>query len=85
MILLNENEQNKGFNFLDVKVVRELIFNDVYTYFDNYLLLNCKFSLVPTIIFRTFTICSDMPKFHQEIFKVKDIFMKKCKIPSGNF
>ena len=34
MILLNENEQNKGFNFLDVKVVREPIFNDVYTYFD---------------------------------------------------
>ena len=85
MILLNENEQNKGFNFLDVKVVREPIFNDVYTYFDNYLLLNYKFSLVSTIIFRTFTICSDMPKFHQETFKVKDIFMKKCKIASRNF
>ena len=35
-----------------------------------------KFSLVSTIIFRSFTIRSDMPKFHQEICKIKDIFIK---------
>ena len=28
------------------------------------------------IVFRSFTICSDMPKFHQEICKIKDIFIK---------
>ena len=38
--------------------------------------LSYKFSLVSTIIFRSFTICSDMPKFHQEICKIKDIFIK---------
>ena len=38
--------------------------------------LDCKFSLVSTIIFGSFTICSDMPKFHQEICKIKDIFIK---------
>ena len=37
--------------------------------------LNYKFSLV-SIIFRSFIICSDMPKFHQEICKIKDIFIK---------
>ena len=36
-----------------------------------------KFSLVSTIIFHSFTICSDMPKFHHEIYKVKYIFIKK--------
>ena len=38
--------------------------------------LNCKFSLVSNIIFGTFTTCSDMPKFHQEICIIKDIFIK---------
>ena len=38
--------------------------------------LSYKLSLVSTIIFRSFTICSDMPKFHQEICKIKDIFIK---------
>ena len=38
--------------------------------------LNYKFSLVSTVTFRSFTICSDMPKFHQEICKIKDIFIK---------
>ena len=38
--------------------------------------LNYKFSLVSTINFRSFTICSDMSKFHQEICEIKDIFIK---------
>ena len=38
--------------------------------------LNYKFSLVSTVTFRSFTICSDMPKFHQEICKIKDVFIK---------
>ena len=39
------------------------------------------------IVFRSFTICSDMPKFHQEICKIKDtfkcvkIFLNKVFIP----
>ena len=38
--------------------------------------LSYKFNLVSTITFRSFTIFSDMPKFHQEICKIKDIFIK---------
>ena len=78
---------NNCFNFLDVKVIREdnvfttsvyrkPSFSGVYTHFDSYMPLSYKFSLVSTIIFRSFTICSDMPKFHQEICKIKDIFTK---------
>ena len=84
MKLIFEKEQNKCFNFLDVKVIREnnvfttLVyrkpsFNGVSTHFDSCMPLNYSFSLVSTIIFRSFTICSDMPKFHQEICKIKDI------------
>ena len=70
-----EREQTNCFNFLDVKVIREdnvfttsvyrkPSFSGVYTHFDSYMPLSYKFSLVSTIIFRSFTICSDMPKFH---------------------
>ena len=82
-----EKKQSKCINFFDVKVVREknvfatsvcrkLTFSGVYKHFDSYIPLNYKFSLVSTIIFRSFTICSEMPKFHQEICKIKDIFIK---------
>ena len=51
-------------------------FIGVYMHFDSYMLLNHKFSLVSEIIFCGFTICSDMPKFHQEICNIKYIFIK---------
>ena len=82
-----EKIQSSCFNFLDDKVIREdkvfttsvyrkPSFSGVYTHFDSYMPLSYKFSLVSTIIFRSFTICSDMPKFHQKICKIKDIFIK---------
>ena len=82
-----EKEQKKCFNFSDIKVTRENnafgtsvyrkpSFSAVYTHFDNHKPWTCKFSLVSTIIFWSFTLCSDMPKFHQEIKKIKDIFIK---------
>ena len=77
-----EKEQNNCFSFLDVKVIREdngfttsvyrkPSFSGVYTHFDSYMPLSYKFSLVSTIIFHSFTICSDIPRFHQEICKIK--------------
>ena len=79
-----EKEQNKCFKFLDFKVIRENnvfttsvyrkpTFSGVYTHFYCYMPLNYKFSLVSTIVFASFTICFDMPKFHQEICKMKDM------------
>ena len=80
MKLIFEKEQNKCFNFLDVKVIRENnvfttsvyrkpIFSGFYTHFDSYMPLNCKFSLVSTILY-------EKPEFHQEICRIKDIFIK---------
>ena len=62
--------------FLPLPFTVKPSFRGVYTHFDSYMPLNYKFKLVSTIIFRSFTICSDMPKFHQEIWKIKDIFIK---------
>ena len=47
-------------------------------YFNSYMLLNYKFSLVSAIFFCSFTLCADMPKLHQEICKIKDIFIEHC-------
>ena len=80
-------EHSKYFNFLDVEFIRQnkvfttsvyrkSTFSGVYTHFDSYMLLSYKFSLVSTIIFRIFTIYSDMPRSHQEICRIKDIFIK---------
>ena len=81
-----EKKQNNCFNLFDIKVIREDVFttsvyrkpsfSGVYTHFDSYMPLSYKFSLVSTVIFCSFTICSGMPKFHQEICKIKDIFIK---------
>ena len=38
------------------------------------MLLSYKFSLVSTIILCIFTMRYNMPKFHQKICKIKDIF-----------
>ena len=77
-----KKEQNNCFNFLDIKVIREdnvfttsvyrkPSFSGVYTHFDSYMPLSYKFSLASTIIFRSFTICSDMPKFIKKLVKLK--------------
>ena len=82
-----DKKQNKCFNFLDVKVIKEnnvfttsvyrkRSLSDVYTHFDSYMPLNYKFSLVSTIIFCRSTICSDTPKFHQGICKIRHFYKK---------
>ena len=61
-----KKEQDNCFNFLDVKVIREdnvfttsvyckTSFSGVYPHFDSYMPLSYKFSLLATIIFRSFT------------------------------
>ena len=63
-------------NIFTTSAYRKPSFNVVYTHFDSYMPLSYKFSLISTIISCSFTICSDMPKSHHEIWKIKDIFIK---------
>ena len=73
-------EPNNSFSFLDVKisrgskefstsVFRKATFGGVSTNFQPY-----KTGLIFTILFRCFTICSDMHRFHLEVDQLQQIF-----------
>ena len=64
-------EQNSSFSFLDVKstrgsngfstsVFRKATFSGVFTNFDSFIFEPYKTDLIFTLLFRCFTICSDM-------------------------
>jgi len=80
-------EQNNTFSFLDVKITREsngfstsvfrkATFSGVFTNFDSFIFESYKTGLIFTLLFRCFTICSDMQKFHLEVEQLRQIF--KC-------
>ena len=75
------------FSFLDVKVTRsnnQLItsvfrkatFSGVFTNFKSFMPVTYKFSLVHTLLHRSFSICSSYEKFHEEIVLLKEVFKK---------
>ena len=85
--IYSETEINNIFPFLDVKVFREKgkfvtsvhckpTFSGVFSHFDSLIPKTYKFGLVSTLIFRSFSICSGMTKFHEEVCKLKTVFKK---------
>ena len=73
-----ETEKDNSFSFLDVKICRETnkfntsvfrkdTFSGVYTNFSSFVALKHKFGLVHTLLDRSFTIVSDISKFHFEV------------------
>ena len=80
-------EQNNSFCFLDVKITRgsngfstsvfrKATFSGVFTNFDSFIFESYKSGLIFTLLFRCFTICSDMQSFHSEVEQLPQIF--KC-------
>ena len=80
-------EQNNSFSFLDVKITRgsnrfstsvfrKATFSGVFTNFDSFIFESYKTNLIFTLLFRCFTICSDMQSFHLEVEQLRQIF--KC-------
>ena len=78
-------EKDHTFLFLDVKITRENnhfstsvyrkpTFSGVFTNFDSFIFHSYKISLLHTLLFRCFTICSSMQNFHLEIEKLRHIF-----------
>ena len=51
-------------------------FSGVYTHFDSFLPTTYKFSMIYTLVFRCFSICSNWTNFHNELVFLKDIFFK---------
>ena len=88
-----EVECNDSISFLDVKITRisdkfttlvysKPTFSGVFTNFGSFLPINYKYSLVFTLLYRAFSICSSFTKFHEEIIKLKEIF-KNNGYPNG--
>ena len=80
-------EQNNSFSFLDVKITRrsngfstsvfrKVTFSGIFTNFDSFIFESYKTNLIVTLLFRCFTICSDMQSFHLEVEQMRQIF--KC-------
>ena len=80
-------EQNNSFSFLDVKIThgsnrfstsvfRKATFSGVFRNFDSFIFESYKTNLIFTLLFRCFTICSDMQSFHLEVEQLRQIF--KC-------
>ena len=81
----SEIEQNSSLSFLDVKISRENnrfvssvyrkpTFNGVFTNFESFISKCYKPGLIDTLLYRGFSLCSDMEKIHQEISSLKSVF-----------
>ena len=89
MNFTEERENNHYLSFLDVHVTRSQssntfatnvyrkpTFSGVYTNFSSYIPLSYKTGLLWTILDRCFNICSSYIQFHEEVVKVRNIFLK---------
>ena len=85
MAFTSESELDNNMSFLDVWVEREgstivtsfyrkSTFSGIYSHFDSF--VSYKFGLVSILVFRCFSICSGMSKFHLEAENLKFIFRK---------
>ena len=82
-----ELEKQNALAFLDVKIMRENdkfvssvyrkpTFSGVFTNFKSFIPTVYKFSLIPSLLFRCFHLCSDFEKFHHEVDNLKCILRK---------
>ena len=89
----SEIEKNNSFSFLDIQihcennhfttsVYNKPTFSGVYTHFESFIDHSYKKLLIVTLLFQSFSICSDFQKFHTEVEKLRDIFKRKG-YPSG--
>ena len=89
----SENEQNNTFSFLDINITRQNnqlktsvyrkpTFSGVFTHYESYIDQSYKKSLIFTLLFRCYSLCSDYTLFHLEVEKLREI-LKKNSYPSG--
>ena len=82
-----EEEQNNTLAFLDIKITREggkfvtsvyrkKTFSGVYLNYTSFLPIDYKRGLISTLLFRTYNLCSDYYKLHEEIARLKLIWQK---------
>ena len=85
--LAYEEEENDTLAFLDIKITRtaggfttsvyrKKTFSGVYLNYGSFLPVDYKRGLIATLLHRTYTICSDYSKLHEEINRLKVIWQK---------
>ena len=88
----SEAENDNSFSFLDIKITRhnqqfktsvyrKPTFSGVFTHYESYVDQTYKKSLIDTLLFRCFSICSDYTSFHLEVENLREI-LKKNRYPS---
>ena len=84
-----QTERDNSFSFLDVEICRKKdkftksvykkdMFSGVYTNFSGFVALEHIFSLIYTLLHRSFTIVSDISKFHFEVGTLKKTLHKNA-------
>ena len=87
----SEAENDNSFSFLDIEVTRhnqqfktsvyrKPTFISVFTHYESYVDQTYK-SLIDTLLFRCFSVCSDYTSFHLEVENLE--ILKKNSFPSG--
>ena len=82
---ISKMEQKGSLSFLGVKINRENnkfvtsvyrkpTFSGVFTNFESFISKCYKRSLIDALLYRRFSLCSNLEKFHQEISSLKSIF-----------
>ena len=85
----SEMEQNGLLSFLDIKINREKnkfvtlfyrkpTFSGLFKNFESFILKCYNRNLIDPLLYRGFTLCSNMEKFHQEINSLKSVFKSNC-------
>ena len=83
----SEEETNNSLPFLDVhtirhnhkyitSVYRKPTFSGVYTHYDSFIPASYKYSLVSTLLYRAFSICSSWDRIHTEFENIKSIMIR---------
>ena len=89
MNFTSEEEVDDSLPFLDVFVMRDSgkfitsvyrkpTFSGVYTNYNSYIPLSYKTSLVSTLLYRAYTICSNWKQIHAEFSTIKSVMAKNC-------
>ena len=80
-------EQNSSLSFVDIKTSREsnklftslywkATLSEVFTSFESFISKSHKYSLIDTLLYRGFILCSNMEKFHQDISSLKSVLKR---------
>ena len=87
----SEAENDNSFSFLDIKITvitnnlkhvyRKPTFSGVFTHYESYLDRTYKKSLIGSLLFRCFSVCSDCTSFHLQVENLREI-LKKNSYPS---